>query len=455
MRTLHAAVSLTAIVVAFGCGRTTELGSDNTGSGGTGGGGNGSSTAGAGGGEEALGTRFWEDTEGDLACPTVGRPDKSQRPAESGGGNMTLYLGMDTLDLGSNSPDIDLVTWKQVGFNLDLGCNAASWPENILTDSQQGTCPKLRQRACKNEFQNVYDGDYCRDNALGALLGLVAQSPIVGAPFRLTGDDWNCALHKGAMSILFKISGYNGLPNDAAVRLDVYSSTGVTEPANWLCRAGEANSDLLDPLWREQAPQPATKQWQISRRDVRAGAQIPPAGDFPESKWSDATAFVRSGWLIAELPDNTEIWLNGLNAETSGFRFVLNNALLAARLEQDPATDQWRFSEATLGATAKPGDLITSFRELGYCENLCDSYTTTLGYLNQQVDMLSSTHDAVPDATCDAQSFGMAFTARTISPGPVVDVPAPPDVSGGKCGTPRNPDVPPPGCGCVPGGACE
>lgn len=454
---------IACLATSSACGRSTELGSDldaGSGASGNGGhGGNGGNATGgsAGGGEEALGTRFWEGA-GSEGCPTVGRPSKDQRPNSDSGGDLVLHLGMSEVDLGDGGPDdaIDDQRWKEIGFDLDLGCNAASWPDDALTDPQRQACPALRERACQNPFQNIFDGDYCRDNAAGGLFGILSLSPIAGDPFRLTGSDWNCAIHRGSMGILFKISGYNGEANDSAVRLDVYSSVGVSEPANWDCRRGESNDDALDPAWSSQAGQPLTKQWMIPTRDIRAGAAAP-EGDFPDSKWADATAFVRSGWLIAELPKGTELWFNGLNAQTPGLRLQLNNGLLAARLERDPESDQWRFSDATLGATTTPAAMTTALREIGYCENLCDSYTTTIGYLNQTVDMLSSTSDPVPDAACDALSFGMHFTAESISPGPVIEVPAPPDVAGGKCGTPRNPDVPKPGCTCAapPSSGCD
>ena len=163
---------------------------------------------------------------------------------------------------------------------------------------------------------------------------------------------------------------------------------------------------------------------------------------------SETNAYVRAGWLIAQLPDTTELWFNGFNAETPGMRLLLNRPIIAARLQRD--TDgRWEFSSATLGATSKAADTINSFREIGFCENLCDSYSTTAGYINQTVDMLSTTYEPMPDVSCDALSFGMEFAAKQYDKFKVVAVPAPPDVSEGKCGTPRNPDVPKPGCVCA------
>ncbi len=434
-----------------GAAGTTNGGAAGTTNGGAAGTTTGGSSSGGSAGQEPEGTRFWEDTEGDM-CPTVSRPSAAQRPPAGGGGDQVVYLVMNQVDLGDGGPAMtgDQNAWKGIGFNLDRSCNTATWPDGALSGGQVSTCPQLKDKACKNELQDNFDGEYCRDNALGNLFALARLSPAVGDPFRLNGGDWNCALRQGSMGIVFKISDYNGNLNDDQVRLDVYSSTGVTQPANWNCRTGPSDSDPLDPSWPHQAEIPRAKTFQVADRDL---ASPPSGGEIPASKWADPSAYVRAGWLVASLPESTELWFSGLSAETPGLRFVLNHPVIAARLEQD-SDGRWLFSSATLGATSKPSDMITSFREIGFCENLCDSYTTTLGYLSQGVDMLSSSFEPMPDQPCDALSFGMAFSAKQYDNFQVVSVPPPPDVSGGKCGAPRNPDVPEPGCTCQPGQGC-
>ncbi|MEZ4371449.1 MAG: hypothetical protein R3B07_11520 [Polyangiaceae bacterium] len=461
---------LFAVCALTGCGGSDSGDSSGgTGPGGNGAGANGGAAgaagaagAGSGGaagtanggtaGLEAEGTRFWQDQEGDALCPTEGRPEGDQRPPPGGGGNEIIHLVMTEMNFGDGGPTPtgDATSWKGVGFNLDQSCNAASWPPGALSGDQVAACPLLKDRACKNDFQNVFDGDLCRDNALGTLFAIASLSPIVGEPFRLNGADWNCALRQGSMSVVFGISEYNGNLNDDQVRVDLYSSVGLTEPVAWHCRTGPGNSNPLDTGWQQQPEVPRTKTFQLAERDIAPG--FPQENDLPPfSKWADTSAYVRAGWLIAQLPPNMELWFNGFSAETTGMRLLVNNGILAARLEQ--ASDgRWQFSTATLGGSVKPGDMVTSFRETGFCENLCDSYSTTVGYLNQTVDMRSSTNDPDPTASCDALSFGIEFSAKQYDKFKVVSVPAPPDVSGGKCGTPRNPDVPKPGCTCPPVG---
>ncbi len=434
------------------------------GSGGTAGtGGGGSGGTGNGGTGNTSTDKFWNDMEGeDMECPTEGVPTVDQRPTGTADGDVgPIYVAMHRVRFGGvpdlendtlkdfNGIDPNYKAWVDVGFNLDLSCNAASWPEGQLQGNAQNTCPALKRPACKNDIVNPFDGDNCRDNAIGALFGLASLSPVVGGPFRLSEADWNCNIHRGSMGIIFKITGYNGTGDDSSVRVDLYSSIGVVTPANWSCRNGKSNADKLDPEWVKNADPNLDNKWQFAKRDLDPAAPPAEAGQIPNSKWADAAAYVRNGWVIANFPPNTEMWFNGINADTPGMRLVVQNSVMAAQLVQNPQSELWSFTEATMGGSIKPGDQITSFREIGFCENLCSSYTTTIGYLNQAVDMLANSNDPVPDATCDAVSFGIDCTARQIRPStPAVDVPPPPDVSGGKCGTPENPDIPLPGCEC-------
>ncbi len=420
-------------------------------SGGTGGG-----TGGSGGGST---DKFWNDMEvGDPGvCPTEGRPDKSMRPKDTAPGDVgPVFVGWNRMRFGAvkdlKSLELDANAWKDVGFNLDRSCNSATWPEGVLSGAAVDTCGEAKLKACKNSLQNTYDGNYCKDNAVGLLFGIASVSPILGEPFRLTEPDYNCALHRGSFSVIFKISQYNGELNDESVRFDLYSSVGVSAPAAWNCRPSTQSGleNALIDNWQTQADQVLSKKWQFALRDIDPAAPEPPPGDpVKNSKWSDAAAYVRNGWVIAELPPNAEMWFNGLNAHTPGIRLIVQNTVIAAQLVKDRQSELWSITEGTVGGTIKPGDMINSFREIGFCENGCDSYTTVIGYMNQTTDMLSGSNEAVPDSTCDALSFGVDFTAKQVTPGPTIAVPAPPDVTGGKCGTPpENDDIGKPGCVC-------
>lgn len=447
-----------------GANQAGSAGQNNGATGGLGGnaGASGSSnTGGLGGsaGSNISTEKFWNDREVGGECPTEGRPSKAMRPEASDGGEVEpIYVAMKRLRFGSlkdlTSLENDPEAWRDIGFNLDLACNRATWPAGALSGAAAQSCPAAKFEACTNDIQNVFDGNYCKDNAIGKLFVIAAMSPIIGDPFRLNEPDWNCALHRGSMSVIFKVSQYNGEPNDHSVRLDMYSSTGVESPAAWNCRADESKASQLSPDWQAQAAQPLNNRWRFSERDIDPAAPDPGPNQIKQSKWADASAYVRDGWLVAELPPNTELWFNGQNAHTKGLRLSVQNTILAAKLVQDPQSELWSFSEASMGGSIKPGDMITSFREMGFCENTCSSYTTTIAYMNSSVDILSTSNDPVPEAACDAMSFGIDFTAGQIYPGAVVSVPNPPDVTSGKCGEPpAHEDIGRPGCECPTSGS--
>lgn len=432
----------------------------SAGSGGAGSGGD----AGSGGSAGSSGSgpeRFWNDLEvGDPPlCPTEGRPDKSQRPQVDDAADIEpVYLAMNRLRIGAANPtlEFDPNVWMDIGFNLDRSCNSATWPAEVLTGEALSICQDAKFKACKNSLQDVFDGNACRDNAFGTLFGIVGASPVLGEPYRLNELDWNCALHRGEMGIGFKISGYNGLRDDPQVRVDLYSLLGVTEPPAWRCRSGAGAQDQLNRDWLNNPAVSASSPWQVAERDIAPGAPNVAQGQISASKWADASAFVRNGWLVAEFPPGTELWFHGAQSHVPGMRLLTHNSVLAAKLVQDSQTGQWGMPDATLGGSMKPQDMVNSFREMGFCENGCDSYTTTVGYLTQTTDMLSASNDAMPDSPCDAMSFGMQFSAAAMTPGPRVATAPPPDVSGGRCGTPpANEDIDLPGCTCsATGGRC-
>src|SRR5690606_15600886 len=102
-------------------------------------------------------------------CPTEGRPDKSMRPTETPDGDVgPVFVGWHRMRFGSakdlDSLDFDANAWKDIGFNLDRSCNSATWPEGVLMGSAIDTCGGAKLKACKNGVQNVFDGNYCKDN---------------------------------------------------------------------------------------------------------------------------------------------------------------------------------------------------------------------------------------------------------------------------------------------------
>lgn len=446
---------LTVTCLALGllaCGRAVGSGDDeSTASGGSGGAAGGeagqSGSAGqggsagqsgsgpGGGGQGGSDAEFWQQTVN--ACPSEGKPTAEDRPEGDGDSIDPIVLALSRLRLGAARDDerlsFDPDAWQSIGLDVDGRCSEATFPE--LSGADASVCRGLIQGSCAHVGSYPLDGHNCRDNGFGRIMAMAAETPLL-APFHLTEADWSCALHAGTLGVLVKISSYNGKLDDEAVRVDVYSSSGLAQPLGWSCEEAMANGS-----WPQQASWLKSDRWRISDRSIDPAAPSQGGSSLRNSNLVDASAYVRNGHLVARLNDGGELWLNGAQAHTPGFRFKLHRSTLVARLSQSDAGD-WALSDGTLGAALKPGEVLTSFRELGVCENMCDANEAIIEQVQSSVDLLSNSDDVLPTAGCDAISFGMAFEARAATPGQVVSTRAPLE-----CPAPP-PGVPPHGCVC-------
>ncbi len=421
--------------------------STDTSLGGSSGAGGGASGSGGSAGDAGPTGPWWPHTTQE-GCDSAGVPKASDRPTDSDPGDSVapIYLATSRMRFGSANDDDALTpnkdAWADIGMDLDESCT------NSPTCSADGAL--VEQHACQNSLLVPFDGNDCRDNQIGKLYTVAALSPQVGPLFGITEPDWNCALHRGEFGVIFKVSDYNGKPNDDAVRLDMYTSIGLQKLESWTCTSGPGGTVPAD--WFNQAPWLHTKHWKIAQRSVSLTA--PDAGvDLPDSKYADPAAFVRGGYLFVQLPSGAEFWLDGQRAHVPGFRLELHRAILVGGLKKE-LDGTWSLVDGTISGVVLPTEILSSFRELGFCNNMCAAYDNVVGYLNTNQDALSSTSDKLPNTPCDALSIGIDFEARQATAS-AVDVEAvDPPVD---CPTPKNPLAPPHGCVCpdpTVGGPC-
>ncbi|MCC6903894.1 MAG: hypothetical protein IT377_33305 [Polyangiaceae bacterium] len=420
-----------------------------SGSGGSSGGGAGGAGGGSGGvgGDAGPGGPWWPRTTAD-GCESAGVPKATDRPKASDPGDSVgpIYLATSRMRFGSAKDDdalsADKDAWTEIGFDMDESCT------NSPTCSVDGGL--VAEHACKNSLLVPFDGKQCRDNQIGKLLPVAALSPQVGPLFGVTEPNWNCAMHRGELAVIFKVSDYNGKPNDAAVRLDVYTSTGLQTMQNWTCTSGPNGTVPSD--WYKQAPWLHTAHWKVAQRSVSFAA--PDAGvEVPNSKYADPAAFVRDGYLVAQLPAGTEYWLDGERAHVPGFRLQLHRAVLLGKLAKQ-LDGTWSLAGGSISGVVLPTEILSAFREIGFCKNMCAAYDNVVGYLNTNQDTLSSTSDKLPGTPCDSLSIGIAFEARqaTATAADVEPVKDPVD-----CPSPKHPLAPKHGCVCPDpkvGGPC-
>ncbi len=375
-------------------------------------------------------------------CESAGLPTSSDRDGNDPGDDLSpIYVAMNRIFFGAANNDTgvteNLNAWRDIGFDIDSTCTKSATCTLASDDST------VRAFSCKNDIKTTVDGNRCIDNAIGALFPIAAQSPQVGGLFGVTEQHWNCALHAGLFSVMLKISGYNGKANDNSVRVDLYSSQGLETLPNYRCDSGPGLTP--PPTWSSEAPWLKIEKWKIAARSIDAASPDRP-GELKDAKVRDGAAFVRNGYLFMNLPAASEFWLNGERAfSIPGFRLSINRGRMVAKIQR-AEDDTWELQDGTIGGVVEAGEMIAGFREIGFCDNMCESYTSVIGYLNSQKDVLLSTDEPLPDIDCDGLSIGMTFTAREASFGSVEAVTPPVD-----CPPPRNPAAPPHGCVCMSG----
>ena len=337
-------------------------------------------------------------------CESAGVPDRSGRPNASLDGATALapiYFGFTRIWIG----DTDLkgkaseTAWQTFGFDLDGRCTNSS------------TCPSQQNVVgCKASTAMLpFDGELCRDNIFASLKPVAAAVPEIGKRFGISEALFNCNLWRGSYNMMWKISNYNGMPNDSDVRVDFYVSPGLARLPPWECPLENFNE--MYPSWRTVNP------WQVDTASLSGTSTDPSA--WPGSKIADEHAYVRGGYLVANPPDGVVMRLADTGKKVRGFALTVDKGVWTGKLALAP-DNTWRMTDGLAAGRVKSESLIRSFREIGLCEGigLDGFYQDVTDYIHQNADVLS---DGMidPSRPCDAMSMGIAFEAAQATPGPV------------------------------------
>jgi hypothetical protein len=336
----------------------------------------------------------------------------------------------------------DDTQWRNIGFDFDETCTGS------------GDCYVDDPAFPVNEFScasagAISDGKNCRDNQIGKLFDVAESSPQVREYFGMSEHDWSCELHRGGFSIIYKISNYNGQLNDPEVRVDLYNSIGTENPQGWACRSSDAGHPIagtLDPKWYEKPAWPAgAGRFLIPQRSVETGSPAIP-GHLPDAAVNHNEAFVRNGILVAFFEDRAEVALLGTRTPVPGFRLILDRGVLAAELFKN-GEQHWTLS-GTLAGLVNRALMTTSFREIGFCENICGSYRNVIDYLEVNQDTLRGA--GLPTSPCNALTYATAFVAKQATVKTTLDTRLKPfgEPLNDACPPPRHPGAPPQGTVC-------
>lgn len=373
----------------------------------TGDGGAGRGGSGSGGTESGP---WWPYQRTEDQCESAGLPTENDRPAneDPGEDQKPIYLAVHKYRLASeDKPEMPITptSWRDIGLDMDKLCTTSA------------SCEGVQQQSCAPRAGTPRDGNQCRDNAIGSLMQIATGSPNQGEYFGMTEPDMNCELRRGGYSVIFKISNYNGTKNDKNVRVDLYTSTGLKTPSTFPCRSPNIEAPL-DANWHRRGLWTSTQRWKVMEHSLALNVD-PEEQEIPDSKFYDTLAYVRNGYLYAKFPDNTEWWLNGQYTSVPGFRLIVQRPVLIAELTRDPDNnDLWKLDNALMTGVVNPSDMLRSWAEVGYCEQMCTSYALTVSYLNDRRDILiddrmgpgNTCGDAC--APCDGLSWAGDIEAR-------------------------------------------
>jgi hypothetical protein len=274
--------------------------------------------------------------------------------------------------------------------SINLGDKGASGLDLDGVCSCHGDGP-----SCKEPVQHCDDMEG-RDNAAATLfntLTLALQSSNFGSDF------FSARVNDGAWTVLFRVRGYNGEPDDAQVEVNLYPSPGFAGPTPTI------------PLWD------GTDLWQVSATSVSNM-------DIDQPLYRDMGAYVAGGVLVASLPE-AEVTLAGSETTIS---IHLTGAGILAKISKDAqfggvrATDglilgRWKLSDAFAS--------VASYRDESSMP-ICTTntfYPTIKTLICQSADILAG--QGTPASPCDAMSFGVGFTADPAKLGSVTQPPAP------------------------------
>jgi hypothetical protein len=329
-----------------------------------------SSGAGAGGATVATTTASAGGAgSGAGACVSATYPDPPG--SGHGGGALDLVAAIRSVDLGEAEGSL-------VGLDLDGKCTC---------DGEGSSClaPAFAEGdAC--------DGPGGRDNATARvfafLAGLFGEDSFGSAYFSERAE-------AGAWSLLFRVRGYNGTPDDDQVEVDVYPSRGG-----------------LDPAWNGE------DRWPVQE------TSIGPGGTVDDPLYVDTKAYVSGGTLVASLPKSSLILGSGDNQLvldlTAGFvtaRVVGQGGAL--RLEGGTLAARWRLADVF--------KTLSTFRDTSGSPVCTDDllYDSVKDQICGFVDIYSAL--ASPTDECDSISLGIGFEAEPAKLGDLHPGPTPSD----------------------------
>lgn len=306
------------------------------------------------------------------------------------GGDIEIVGAMSVLSFGDpQAVNAGLPHFSEIGFDLDMTCTGQGQGNSCVVPEWAADVDKT-------------DGKNGRDNAVGELIARI-QELIKD----FGSQTYNEMTHEGEVSILFRIRGYNGLPDDDQVEASLY----VGAPF-------DSFVDGMKPSWD------GTDTWPVASDSLSDGENI----DKP--KYHDAHAYVKDGVFVASIPEASIRLPNGLLPGNAGeINMQLIGAFIAGKLVEVDTPDgrRWQLDDVHLGGRWPTDNLVKQMSQFpeppDYANPLCMD-SPTYGIFR---DLLCSYTDIYagiggPTSICNAISFGLYLQTVPAYLGKVVEI---------------------------------
>lgn len=334
------------------------------------------------------------EADAPLGCPHATVPPP---PSVTGsGGDIEIIVAVRAFDLGELETDAGSAP---VGFDLDRTCTC------------QGEGPNCTPLADAGADASAHcDAPEGRDNAAARIFKLLTSA---------FGEDgfgsafYSAKTEEGAWSVLLRVRGYNGEPDDDRVQFDWYVATNFS-----------AGGNVGAPQWDGEDAWPILSS-ALNRSESDAGTALDSGVYNPEdTRFTDPNAYVTGGVLVAALPE-AEITLSG---GVNTISILVSGGTLSATIEPAAVSGGYLLRDAIFGGRWKTSEVFRSLST--YRSNDGKAYCKTDPFYPAAKSTLCGSADILdrpgsPTLYCDSISIGIRFQTFPARIGAILD-PAPP-----------------------------
>lgn len=315
------------------------------------------------------------------SAPCVSRrppgPPSAGSSGQGGAGDVSFVVALRDFDFGETAVTV-------AGYDLDGACT------NCVCEGD--TASRCLLPTPTNQVA-ITDGPQGEDRGARALF-------LAAAPFlaEVSSQGIQDAVDAGKFTVVLRISGYNGLPDDPSVSAAWFVGTKLPSPPKW----------------------DGTDAWPVRSYGVVDG-------DIDKPISVDNNAYVRDSILVAG-PKGVDGTSREVPFQVSAdFLITISSVFVTGRVVKGPADGQFALEDGVLAGKWATDDVLrqlTGLRIFG--EQVCPG-TQVFEQLAQQVCSTSdiALFDGAPTDPCNAISVGIAFAAAPAQIGGINPEPLP------------------------------